>query len=92
MHFCSDVTMLELSRVWSSHGSYIRENVIRGFIEQLPVGWHEILEDVKEQILSHSTEIEDEIEKSIETSRETKLDSEIRCEGEYGDDDDYDNE
>ena len=39
----------------------MRENVIRGFIEQLPVG-HEIPEDVKEQILSHSTEIEDETE------------------------------
>lgn len=92
-----DVTMPELSRAWGSRGSYMRENIIWGFIEQLG---HEIPEDAKERILSHSSEgiAEDEVDKGTEAIRDMELEAKYDYESEgyedeeADDDDDTDDE
>jgi hypothetical protein len=56
MYFSSVVTTPELCRARGSHGSYMRDNVTRGFIE------NEIPENVKERILSHSSKSIAEVE------------------------------
>ena len=48
-----DDTIRELTRAWGSEGSYIRENVIRGFIEEMS---HELPEDVERDVLSKASE------------------------------------
>lgn len=81
MHTSPDVTMPELSRVWGSEGSYLRENIIQGFIEALA---HEIPDDAVQRIRSHTSEgiASDEGERWVDALEYMELET----------DDEYDSE
>ncbi|KAK2795538.1 hypothetical protein FQN50_009722 [Emmonsiellopsis sp. PD_5] len=69
-----EASMPALTRAWGSEGSYIRENVIRGFVEELG---DEIPEEAGRRILQNSSEgiAPDEPERLGKAVEDTDLDS-----------------
>lgn len=84
-HEPPEYTTPSLSRAWGSEGSFLRENVIRGFIEELG---HEIPPSTKHEMLGHSNQgiAEDEIQRMNKNIKAMNLESE-----ESEDDDEYEN-
>ncbi|KAM5432697.1 hypothetical protein MferCBS31731_007411 [Microsporum ferrugineum] len=80
-----DTDWPELTKAWATHGSYLRDDMIRSFIKE--VG-RDLPEELKENALAHCVSLrsDDEVEEVVESLRNMGMESE--SEGESDDDDD----
>ena len=71
--YVPELTAQAVSKVWTTQGRYLRENMIRAFIEGIG---HEDTTDVSNEMLSHAmADLPNETARMIETAQQMKVES-----------------